>query len=122
MMRQIIVPLDGSARAESALPIAAHIARAHEGTLFLIRIVGTSADYAWYAGEMAMMLPEVMEVERKEAADYLTQIAASPALRHLDAFGSRAAGRGGWPMPVHRRRLCPLQRHRTATGLLGRRR
>ncbi|GHO48758.1 universal stress protein UspA [Ktedonospora formicarum] len=84
MMRQIIVPLDGSARAESALPIAAHIARAHEGTLSLIRIVGASADYAWYAGEMAMMLPEVMEAERKEATDYLAQVAASPALRHLD--------------------------------------
>jgi len=26
---------------------------------------------------------------------------ARPALRHLDAFCSRAAGRGAWPAPVH---------------------
>lgn len=39
MFKRIIVPLDGSTRAERAIPIAARIARAGEGAIILLRIV-----------------------------------------------------------------------------------
>ncbi len=39
MFRRILVPLDGSARAERALPMAARLAQASGGSLFLVRVV-----------------------------------------------------------------------------------
>jgi nucleotide-binding universal stress UspA family protein len=39
MFRRILVPLDGSARAEQALPIAARLAQASGGSLLLLRVV-----------------------------------------------------------------------------------
>ncbi len=39
MFKRIIVPLDGSTRAERAVPIATRIARASEGCIILLRIV-----------------------------------------------------------------------------------
>jgi nucleotide-binding universal stress UspA family protein len=39
MLRHVLVPLDGSTRAEQALPIAAHIARVNDGTLTLLHVV-----------------------------------------------------------------------------------
>ena len=41
MFQQIVVPLDGSVRAEQALPVAAHIARASGGSVLLLQVVTT---------------------------------------------------------------------------------
>lgn len=47
--QHILVPLDGSKRAESAIPVAAHIARAKEGVLLFVRVVafpgGSATEY-----------------------------------------------------------------------------
>lgn len=51
MLKRILVPLDGSTRAERALPVAARIARAVGGSLVLYRAVPMPATYgAIYAG------------------------------------------------------------------------
>lgn len=42
--QHILVPLDGSAHAESAIPVAAHIARASGGVLLLVRVVAYPDD------------------------------------------------------------------------------
>ncbi|HEV2579991.1 MAG TPA: universal stress protein, partial [Ktedonobacteraceae bacterium] len=39
MFKKILVPLDGSVRAESALPVAARIARASGGSIMLVQVV-----------------------------------------------------------------------------------
>src|SRR5438067_12436012 len=41
MFKRMLVPLDGSGRAERALPIAAHLARASGGSILLVRVVST---------------------------------------------------------------------------------
>lgn len=46
MFRRILVPLDGSERAEQALPVAMRLARASEGSLLLVRVVNTSTSLA----------------------------------------------------------------------------
>lgn len=45
MFQRILVPLDGSERAEQAIPLAARLARAFGGTLFLTRAVIRSARF-----------------------------------------------------------------------------
>ena len=42
MFKRILVPLDGSAAAEHALPIALRLARAANGTIILLRVVNTN--------------------------------------------------------------------------------
>ncbi len=39
MFQRILVPLDGSLRAEQALPVAARIARATGGSLLLVQVI-----------------------------------------------------------------------------------
>jgi nucleotide-binding universal stress UspA family protein len=48
MFRRILVPLDGTARAEQALPVAARLARASGGTVVLLRVVNPLSELAPY--------------------------------------------------------------------------
>ena len=48
MFQRIFVPLDGSRRAEDAIPVAARIARASSGIIVLFRAVPSLIDSAWY--------------------------------------------------------------------------
>src|SRR5919204_166456 len=45
MFQRILVPLDGSHRAERAIPVAARIARASGGTVILVRAISTVVDF-----------------------------------------------------------------------------
>ena len=42
MFQHIVVPLDGSPRAERALPVAARIARASGGSILLLQVVSST--------------------------------------------------------------------------------
>src|SRR5690348_9239129 len=44
MFQRILVPLDGSDRAEQAVPVAARLARASGGTVILVQVVPLPAD------------------------------------------------------------------------------
>lgn len=84
MFQHILVPLDGSSRAEAALPFAAHIARHTRATLLLLRVVSFAVS-SW-AATMTFnpLLAEAMvEADLAEATTYLEGVAASPALRDL---------------------------------------
>jgi len=48
MFQRILVPLDGSAHAERALPLAARIARASRGSVTLLHVVTHPIDAAAY--------------------------------------------------------------------------
>jgi nucleotide-binding universal stress UspA family protein len=81
MFRTILVPLDGSAQAEKALPVAARIARSIQGKLLLVRAVSLATEY-W----PAMMTPypsiaqAAVDGELTEAEQYLRQVAMSKPL------------------------------------------
>lgn len=76
--RRLLVPLDGSRRAESALPIAARLAEEHEAELLLIHIV-TKPEMARRmppTPEDADLINRFVERNRAEGQKYLEQIQA----------------------------------------------
>jgi len=96
MLKTILVPLDGSLRAEYVLPIAARLARHTGGTLVLVRVVSFATDY-WPA--ISAPYPSTMQAavdgEMKEASTYLEKVASSAELAGLEAtttakYGSAA--------------------------------
>jgi nucleotide-binding universal stress UspA family protein len=74
MYRSVLVPLDGSAFAEQALPLAIEIARRSGGRLTLARVWDAS-EYL-HAGELVPAPVTANAPERTEAVDYLDALAA----------------------------------------------
>ena len=75
MFRRILVPLDGSQRSERALPIAARIARATQGSLLLVRVVHSPSDVAVYGAEPALAVePSSFEKHLADANRYLQMV------------------------------------------------
>jgi nucleotide-binding universal stress UspA family protein len=92
MFQHILVPLDGSSRAEQALPVAARIAHATGGSLLLVQVVSQPMDFSGGLASVPLMTGQMIESEMAEAADYLQSISASPVLagietRTLVSFG-----------------------------------
>src|SRR5438046_3179128 len=70
MFKQIMVPLDGSALAERALPFAERLARASGATLHLVRVVDVLAHPDW--APAPVYVPQgVYEAALQEATTYL---------------------------------------------------
>jgi nucleotide-binding universal stress UspA family protein len=80
MFQRILVPLDGSQRAELALPVAARLAHASGGVVMLIQIVQALAEFEVGAIAPTTWAPAVRPIERKEASAYLGKVAASESL------------------------------------------
>lgn len=81
MFTRVLVPLDGSPRAERAIPVAARIAEASHGTVVLVRAATMPIEYG-----PALMPPltiETMEAERTEFTGYLSEMAGLPVLMHI---------------------------------------
>ena len=74
MFKRILVPLDGSAHAEQALPIAARIVRASGGTVLLLHIVTTPIAFGPYLRPSAMLGASV-DAEGARTAAYLSNVA-----------------------------------------------
>lgn len=107
MFQRILVPLDGSLRAEQALPMAARLARASGGAVLLVRVVGPPIDYGGGLAQAPLMTEQVIETELDQANSYLKRVTQAPLLagvetqaevmfgfpvQHiLDVAGSRAA-------------------------------
>lgn len=83
MVKRILVPLDGSARAERGLAVAARLARGAGSELLLVRIVSTPpVRFAPY-GEPAQIALAVIANAREEASAYLARVAKSPVVEGL---------------------------------------
>lgn len=71
MFQRILVPLDGSRRAERAIPVAARIARAFGGSLLFVRVILPPVD--WSSRSFALQ-PTASEAELAEGARYLSNV------------------------------------------------
>jgi nucleotide-binding universal stress UspA family protein len=83
MIKTILVPLDGSERAEYALPLAARLARHTGGTLVLVRVVNIATNY-WPVTTYPPIVQAAVDGELEEATTYLETVAASAELAGLE--------------------------------------
>lgn len=83
MFRHIMVPLDGSTRAESALPVAARLARASGSQLTLLRVVTPAIELDIRPLSLSSTPEVALEEEVASANAYLAQIAASKELEGI---------------------------------------
>jgi nucleotide-binding universal stress UspA family protein len=79
MYKRILVPLDGSARAEQAIPIAARIARALGDSVILLRVATAPVDTGKYSTTSGYV-EEAVDADLAGATSYLENIAESNEL------------------------------------------
>jgi nucleotide-binding universal stress UspA family protein len=85
MFKRILVPLDGSLRAERALAVAARLARAANGTVVLLEAVGIPPEYSTYLYGPYLVGPnligeETLETKEAAAKDYIETVRQSDKL------------------------------------------
>ncbi|HEX7736511.1 MAG TPA: universal stress protein [Ktedonobacteraceae bacterium] len=74
MFHRFFVPLDGSPRAEKAIPIAAELARASSGSVILARVIVPPLTGEYGANIIANETHLVEEKDRAEARAYLDEV------------------------------------------------
>jgi nucleotide-binding universal stress UspA family protein len=94
MLKRILVPLDGSARAERAISVAARIAHSAGGTVVLVQAVTIPFTYSPYVGSMSSAA-EVIDAELNDTNNYLNTLANSEPLEGIETdikalYGSAA--------------------------------
>ena len=97
MFKRILVPLDGSGRAEEAIPTAAYLARATGASLFLLRVVRPSLTYTSaypYGWEPPDLLDKLEEQAEAEARAYLSRLILT---EHLDTIDHHIEALEGTP-------------------------
>lgn len=83
MFKKILVPLDGSMRAEQAIPVAARIARACEGSIVLLQVAYPPVEYEAYRPEYSALNQTTLDAELAEDTNYLEIRAASGELADI---------------------------------------
>lgn len=83
MFERILVPLDGSSRAEQALPVAARLAHASSGSIHLLQVLSLSVEYDGGMAPISLVSEQSVEAEMDVATNYLNSVAVSPALKGI---------------------------------------
>ena len=79
MFQRILVPLDGSKRAERALPIAARVAHTIGGSIVLVQVVNIPMGYNPAQTQSVAFKQEVLQIT-SEARKYLADVTSSDVL------------------------------------------
>ncbi len=100
MLKRILVALDGSQLAESALAVAARIAHSSDGTIVLLRVIGVSTTYTpyVYGSDMAQspeLAQDLMDMEQENAEKYLAEIARLDILAEIQVESTVIPGSAG---------------------------
>lgn len=92
MFKRILVPLDGSALAEQALPVVARLARASGSVISLVRVISTEPASLPSAPGKPLLIQTISEADRTMAENYLAGIATSDVLKNLTVKTDVAIG------------------------------
>lgn len=83
MFEHILVPLDGSSRAERALPVAARLAHASDGTVVLLRVVDLAIEFLFYPSADPGVVQRTIAAGIEEARNYLESLTTAGSLRDV---------------------------------------
>jgi nucleotide-binding universal stress UspA family protein len=92
MFARILVPLDGSAFAEEALPVAARIVRASRGSIHLLTVVRSPIDLGEENDFDPLLSEQEIETGTIVASDYLRTLVTSSALDGIQVTTEVAPG------------------------------
>ena len=92
MFSHILVPLDGSAAAEAALPVATRIARASRGSIHLLTVVKSPIDLGEEYDFDPLLSEQEIETGTTVATDYLRTIVTLPVLDGIQVTTEVAPG------------------------------
>lgn len=81
MFQRILTPLDGSAYAEAALPLAARIAQANNGTVVLLHVLSGPREFLPYI--LPMMQPSMLTSDVDAASAYLDAVSGRADLANV---------------------------------------
>jgi nucleotide-binding universal stress UspA family protein len=100
MLKRILVPLDGSPLAESALTVAARIAHAFDGTILLLRVIGVPTTYTpyIYGSDMAQspqLAQDLIDMEQENSEKYMAEIASLDILAGIQVETTIIPGSAG---------------------------
>jgi nucleotide-binding universal stress UspA family protein len=90
MLKTILVPLDGSERAEYVLPLAARLIQNTGGRLVLLRVVNIATDY--WPTTYPLIMQAAIDGELEEATTYLERVAAEAPLAGLEVVTTTRHG------------------------------
>ncbi|HVU67991.1 MAG TPA: universal stress protein [Ktedonobacteraceae bacterium] len=77
MFQRILVPLDGSALAEQALPVAARIARAGGGIITLLHVANVSTTAVSYGAMQPLITQDAIDISLEHGNAYLDGLTTS---------------------------------------------
>ncbi len=83
MFHRILVPLDGSERAEWALPVAARLAQASAGTVVLLRVVSPVTGFLWYPPIDHEVVQRTIDADVEEATSSVESLAHIGSLQDV---------------------------------------
>lgn len=83
MFRRMLIPLDGSTRAERAIPVAARLAHASGGSVILVRVVSKPSSLWPSVIAQPLLAQQVLAADLAEAERYLASVATSPELEGI---------------------------------------
>jgi nucleotide-binding universal stress UspA family protein len=100
MLKRILVPLDGSPLAESAMGVAARIAHASDGAIVLLRVIGVPTTYTpyIYGSDMAQspqLAQDLIDMEQENAEKYLAEIGRLEVLAGIQVESTIIPGSAG---------------------------
>src|SRR6266571_5874414 len=84
MFQRILVPLDGSSRAERALAVAARVARVSGGSIHLLQVVSPPIDYGGGLAQAPLLTEQVIETELSVSSSYLDRVAKARELTGIE--------------------------------------
>jgi len=93
MYQRILTPLDGSAYAEAALPVAARIAQASHGTVVLLHVLSSPRQLLPYV--MPVMEPSTLTADVEAASAYLAAAAGRSDLAQVTTITEIRSGLAG---------------------------
>src|SRR5579859_843674 len=97
MFKRILVPLDGSQRAEQAIAVAARLAKASGASLLLLKIINSLTSFGLHSAGSALSLQKGLEKSLIDATAYLSKLAHTLELEEIE---TRIAVFSGQPAPL----------------------